>query len=46
MHTHDKQGLFALAVIASAIFGWAMVSTADVQDAAAQFFPINSVVSI
>lgn len=33
MHTHDKQGFFALAAIAGAIFGWAMVSTADAQDA-------------
>ena len=33
MHTQDKQGLFAVAAIASVIFGWALVSNADVQDA-------------
>ncbi len=33
MHTQDKQGLFAAAAIASVIFGWALVSNADVQDA-------------
>lgn len=33
MHAQDKQGFFAVAVIASVLFGWAMVSSADVQDA-------------
>lgn len=33
MHTQDKQGFFALAAIAGAIFGWAVISTADAQDA-------------
>lgn len=33
MNPKDKQTAFAVAVMFSALFGWAMVSTADVQDA-------------
>ena len=31
--SQDKQTAFAVAAMFSALFGWAMVSTADVQDA-------------
>lgn len=33
MNHEEKQTAFAVAVLASVIFGWAMVSSADAQDA-------------